>query len=110
MKHSVTIPQCIPYDDVHFQMQPGHKTFVISPALSGGEKAIVTLSPEDSWLYPDVVNSAVTLENFVGAVTKYVISKAPCRVILTAPPAARSDPAAAPDAEAPEADGVTDTV
>ena len=27
------------------------------------------------------------LKNFVGDVTKYVISKAPCRVILTAPPA-----------------------
>ena len=29
------------------------------------------------------------LENFVGEVTKYVLSKAPCRVILTAP--ARED-------------------
>ena len=27
------------------------------------------------------------LENYVGAVTNYVIDKAPCRVILTAPPA-----------------------
>jgi APA family basic amino acid/polyamine antiporter len=27
------------------------------------------------------------LDNYVGAVTKYVVSKAPCRVILTAPPA-----------------------
>ena len=27
------------------------------------------------------------MENFVGEVTKYVLSKAPCRVILTAPPA-----------------------
>lgn len=27
------------------------------------------------------------LENYVGAVTKYVVSKAPVRVILTAPPA-----------------------
>jgi hypothetical protein len=26
------------------------------------------------------------LENFVGEVTKYVINKAPCRVIVTAPP------------------------
>jgi APA family basic amino acid/polyamine antiporter len=27
------------------------------------------------------------LENFVGDVTKYVVNKAPCRVIVTAPPA-----------------------
>ena len=26
-------------------------------------------------------------ENFVGEMTSYVVSKAPCRVILTAPPA-----------------------
>ena len=31
------------------------------------------------------------LDNFVGEVTKYVVSKAPCRVILTAP--AREDAA-----------------
>ena len=27
------------------------------------------------------------LDNFVGEVTKYVVTKAPCQVILTAPPA-----------------------
>ncbi|MGH2942576.1 MAG: hypothetical protein ACRDLN_07380, partial [Solirubrobacteraceae bacterium] len=27
------------------------------------------------------------LDNFVGEATKYVVRKAPCRVILTAPPA-----------------------
>jgi APA family basic amino acid/polyamine antiporter len=36
------------------------------------------------------------LENFVGEITKYVLSKAPCRVILTAP--AREDSAQAPPA------------
>ena len=30
------------------------------------------------------------LDNFVGEVTKYVIAKAPCQVILTAPPAGDS--------------------
>ncbi|HVR05386.1 MAG TPA: universal stress protein [Solirubrobacteraceae bacterium] len=35
------------------------------------------------------------LENFVGDVVKYVIAKAPCRVILTAPPA--DSPAFAPE-------------
>jgi APA family basic amino acid/polyamine antiporter len=35
------------------------------------------------------------LENYVGDISRYVISKAPCRVILTAPPAdwrARPEP------------------
>jgi APA family basic amino acid/polyamine antiporter len=32
------------------------------------------------------------LENFVSVVTKYVITKAPCRVILTAPPLDRDGP------------------
>ena len=41
---------------------------------------------------PDVTEDAllggrVPLDNFVGDVTKYVVQKAPCRVILTAPPA-----------------------
>jgi hypothetical protein len=27
------------------------------------------------------------MENYVGEVTKYVVSRAPCRVIVTAPPA-----------------------
>jgi APA family basic amino acid/polyamine antiporter len=35
------------------------------------------------------------LDNFVGDATKYVVRKAPCRVILTAPPA-RDGPPAAP--------------
>ncbi len=34
-------------------------------------------------------------DNFLGDVTKYVVSKAPCPVILTAPPAAE-DPRPAP--------------
>ena len=38
------------------------------------------------------------MDNFVGDITKYVVSKAPCRVILTAPPAQdeSGDPGAAP--------------
>jgi basic amino acid/polyamine antiporter, APA family len=40
------------------------------------------------------------MDNYVGAITKYVFSKAPCRVILTAPPAdwrARSDGSEKPE-------------
>jgi basic amino acid/polyamine antiporter, APA family len=39
------------------------------------------------------------LENFVGEVTKHVLNKAPCRVILTAP-APGEPPRAAPEAAA----------
>ena len=42
------------------------------------------------------------LENFVGDVTKYVVSKADCRVIVTAPAAAR------PSAQAPATDARRD--
>jgi basic amino acid/polyamine antiporter, APA family len=42
------------------------------------------------------------LDNFVGDVTKYVIAKAPCQVILTAPPASESPRAKSP---APSGDG-----
>jgi APA family basic amino acid/polyamine antiporter len=42
------------------------------------------------------------MDNFVGEVTKYVITKAPCQVILTAPPAADSAPARRPEPAAAE--------
>jgi APA family basic amino acid/polyamine antiporter len=41
-------------------------------------------------------SSSGPLENFVSVVTKYVITKAPCRVILTAPPLNRDAPLADP--------------
>ncbi len=37
------------------------------------------------------------LENFVGEVVKYVVDKAPCRVVLTAPPARDEGPSGAAD-------------
>ncbi len=43
------------------------------------------------------------LENYLGEITKYVIRRAPCRVILTAPPATRHEEPAA--GEAPESVG-----
>jgi len=45
------------------------------------------------------------LDNFVGEVTKYVLAKAQCQVILTAPPA--SEPAAARADAAVSRDGAT---
>jgi hypothetical protein len=40
-----------------------------------------------------LLGSAGPLDNYLGDVTKYVIRKAPCRVILTAPPDPRRAPA-----------------
>jgi APA family basic amino acid/polyamine antiporter len=39
------------------------------------------------------------MDNFVGDATKYVVSKAPCEVILTAPPASDVPVAEATDPE-----------
>ena len=38
-----------------------------------------------------MLGGRASLDNFVGEVTKYVVNKAHCRVILTAPPAEESD-------------------
>jgi APA family basic amino acid/polyamine antiporter len=43
------------------------------------------------------------LDNYVGEVTRYVVEKAPCRVILTAPPSESPD-GAGPAAPAPAAE------
>jgi APA family basic amino acid/polyamine antiporter len=43
-----------------------------------------------------VLGGRASLDNFVGDVTKYVVNKAPCRVILTAPPAEDRRPDEAP--------------
>jgi APA family basic amino acid/polyamine antiporter len=62
---------------------------VVSEAKRRGVEAIVMAAEE-----PTRVRGGALLggrggprENFVGDVTKYVVTKAPCRVILTAPPA-----------------------
>ena len=47
-----------------------------------------------------------SLENFVGEATKYVIGKARCRVIVTAPPASQDDADAGTDAGAGNADAL----
>lgn len=51
--------------------------------LAADESGVVRGGPRLGALLP--------LENFIGAVTRYVISKAPCRVILTAPPLEGAD-------------------
>jgi APA family basic amino acid/polyamine antiporter len=52
------------------------------------------------------------MDNFVGEITKHVVSKAPCQVILTAPPAdempGRSPDQDPGDAGGPGGDGASD--
>jgi hypothetical protein len=45
------------------------------------------------------------LDNFVGDITKYVLAKAPCQVILTAPPASEAPHKA--NGAAPSRDGAS---
>jgi basic amino acid/polyamine antiporter, APA family len=61
---------------------------IVSEARRRGVEAIVLAAEEPSRVRGGALLGGVgPLDNSVGAVTKYVISKAPCRVILTAPPA-----------------------
>jgi len=61
---------------------------IVHEARRRGVEAIVLAAEEPSRVRGGALLGGVgPLENYVGAVTKYVIGKAPCRVILTAPPA-----------------------
>ena len=62
---------------------------IVSEARRRGVEAIVLGAEEPSRLRGGALMGGVggPLENYVGDITKYVIRKAPCRVILTAPPA-----------------------
>ncbi len=67
---------------------------IVSEARQRGVEAIVLAAEEPSRIRGGALLGAAggPLENFVGEVTKYVLRKAPCRVILTAPPADRPPP------------------
>jgi APA family basic amino acid/polyamine antiporter len=62
---------------------------IVNVARERGVEAIVLAAEEPSRIRGGALfgGSGGPLDNFVGEVTKYVIRKAPCRVILTAPPA-----------------------
>ena len=61
---------------------------IVGEARRRGVEAIVLAAEEPSRVRGGALLGGVgPLENYVGAATKYVINKAPCRVILTAPPA-----------------------
>ncbi len=69
---------------------------IVNEAKRRGVEAIVLGAEEPSRVRGGsrLGGAGGPLDNYVGAVTKYVVSKAPCRVILTAPPAdwrARTD-------------------
>ena len=62
---------------------------IVNEARRRGVEAIVLGAEEPSRVRGGSLlgGAGGPLENYVGAITKYVVSKAPCRVILTAPPA-----------------------
>ncbi len=61
---------------------------IVTEAKRRGVEAIVLAAEEPSRVRGGaLLGGSGPLENYVGEITKYVINKAPCRVILTAPPA-----------------------
>jgi APA family basic amino acid/polyamine antiporter len=62
---------------------------IVREARRRGVEAIVLAAEESTRVRGGALLGGVggPLENYVGDVSRYVISKAPCRVILTAPPA-----------------------
>jgi APA family basic amino acid/polyamine antiporter len=70
---------------------------IVDEARRRGVQAVVLAAEEPSKIRGGALlgGRVGPLDNFVGDVTKYVISKAPCQVILTAPPAGER-PRAAP--------------
>jgi APA family basic amino acid/polyamine antiporter len=77
---------------------------IVSEAARRGVEAIVLAAEEPSRVRGGaLLGSAGPLDNYLGEVTKYVIRKSPCRVILTATPDRRSVQAReAKDADAAE--------
>jgi basic amino acid/polyamine antiporter, APA family len=73
---------------------------IVNEARRRGVEAIVLGAEEPSRVRGGSLlgGAGGPLENYVGPITKYVVSKAPCRVILTAPPADKR-----PSSEATEA-------
>jgi APA family basic amino acid/polyamine antiporter len=68
---------------------------IVAEARDRGVEAIVLAAEEPSRIRGGALfgGAGGPLENYVGEITKYVIRKATCRVILTAPPAGARPPA-----------------
>ena len=79
---------------------------IVNEARRRGVEAIVLGAEEPSRVRGGSLlgGAGGPLENYVGPITKYVVSKAPCRVILTAPPADKR-PQREPTAEPEQARG-----
>jgi APA family basic amino acid/polyamine antiporter len=60
---------------------------IVNEARRRGVEVIVLAAEEPSGIRGGGLLGGRPMENYVGEVTKYVVSKAPCRVIITAPPA-----------------------
>ena len=74
---------------------------IVEEAKRRGVELIVLAAEEPSRIRGGaVLGGRATLDNFVGEVTKYVVNKATCRVILTAPAASDGTDATA-DSDAP---------
>jgi APA family basic amino acid/polyamine antiporter len=71
---------------------------IVEEAKRRGVQAVVLAAEEPSKIRGGALlgGRGGPLDNFVGEATKYVLAKAPCQVILTAPPASEERPPAAP--------------
>jgi APA family basic amino acid/polyamine antiporter len=80
---------------------------IVDEARRRGVQAVVLAAEEPSKIRGGALlgGRGGPLDNFVGEITKYVLAKAPCQVILTAPPA--SDERRAPDPTVISRDGAT---
>jgi basic amino acid/polyamine antiporter, APA family len=81
---------------------------IVNEARRRGVEAIVLAAEEPSRVRGGALLGGVSgpLDNYVGEITKYVINKAPCRVILTAPPAGWQK-RLSPDGQPPGRDGAS---
>jgi basic amino acid/polyamine antiporter, APA family len=81
---------------------------IVDEARRRGVQAVVLAAEEPSKIRGGALlgGRGGPMDNFVGEATKYVLAKAPCQVILTAPPA--SDAPTRRDGAAPETPAGTD--
>ena len=79
---------------------------IVDEARRRGVEAIVLAAEEPSRIRGGALlgGRGGPLDNFVGEVTRYVVAKAPCRVILTAPPADRAPVPASVERAEPRAE------
>ena len=75
---------------------------IVAEARRKGVEAIVLAAEEPTRMRGGLVygGKAGLHDTYVGETTRYVVQKAPCRIILTAPGVVEPTPAAAPDAPA----------